>query len=235
MPFHVPRCGGPGYGFGSSLPLFFGVSAMPAVSCPSCRAKGSVPAAKVGKKLKCPKCGEVFVAGGTAEPLLTVEPAEPVLTVEPADPPARPRRKKSPWPLVWGGAAVCLFVCCGGLGGVLSNSNPGHRQAPAGGQAASPAAPAPAPKPAPAQPTAAQRVKANRRLPRDEFRQLITRMTPEQLVEAIGRPDYTQENDYLGSIWYYRHVALDPVTGKMTTLVQIQWRAPGVVAEVNFD
>ncbi len=202
---------------------------MPTVSCPSCRAKGSVPPAKLGKKLKCPNCGELFVAGGDAEPPPAVEP---VPTAEPAEPPAGRPKKRSRL-LVWGGAGVCLFFCCGGLGGLLSTDTSGQRQAAVGGQASSP--PAQAPEAKPARPSPAQRVKANRKLPRDEFRQLISGMTPEQLIEAIGRPDNTQEIEGLGSIWYYTGVALDPATGKMSAMVQIQWRAPGVVGEVNFD
>jgi predicted Zn finger-like uncharacterized protein len=241
VPFCVPSCGGSGSGFGSSPPFFFGGSAMPTVKCPSCHAKGSVPASKVGKKLKCPKCGDVFVAGGDQEPALTVET---VLTAEvvnqgetngPSGARGRSSRAVSgrgPLILLCLAVAVALpvFICCGGLVMNAAKHPEGTSQETIGATA-----PVTKAASAPAAPTAKQKVRANRKLPRDEFRQLVTGMTSEQLIEAIGRPDSTQEIEGIGPIWYYNDVALDEFTGKMSTIVQIHWRAPGVVGEVNFD
>ena len=197
---------------------------MPTVFCPHCNARGQVSRGHIGRKVKCPTCGVGFFADDGTEPALTVQPV----------------KKKRHRLLLAAGVGVCLFFCCAGVGGLL-NTKPTHdisQPQPVVGREANGqlARPQPAaPQPQPARPSAAQRVRENRKLPRDEFRQLITGMTSEQLIEAIGRPDYTQEIEDLGPLWYYRDVALDPFTGKMSGQVQIQWRAPGVVGEVNFD
>lgn len=32
------------------------------IACPNCRGRGSVPKATIGKKIKCRRCGQVFLA-----------------------------------------------------------------------------------------------------------------------------------------------------------------------------
>jgi predicted Zn finger-like uncharacterized protein len=59
------------------------------VSCPNCRGRGSVPETTIGKKIKCKRCGQVFMAiteadtdklrspqGGAPPPPETAEPGE---------------------------------------------------------------------------------------------------------------------------------------------------------------
>ena len=77
-------------------------------------------------------------------------------------------------------------------------------------------------------------VKANRNLPREQFRSLVTGKTEQQVLDALGKPDETQDQEGLGKFWYYRNVAPDPTTGKKTTQVQIVFEG-GVVTSVNFN
>jgi hypothetical protein len=77
------------------------------------------------------------------------------------------------------------------------------------------------------------KVKSNRNLPREEFRNLVVGLTGEELIEAIGRPDSTQSIDGQ-DFWYYHNVALDPATGKPYALVQIIGGSGGRAKEVNF-
>ncbi len=80
---------------------------------------------------------------------------------------------------------------------------------------------------------ASNQVRANRNLPRDQFRSLVMGLNPDALIAAIGRPDDTQENAG-ETYWYYRNVAVDPVTGRPSAQVQIIW-GNNVVREVNFN
>ena len=77
-------------------------------------------------------------------------------------------------------------------------------------------------------------VKANKNLPRDQFRALVTGKTEQQVLDALGKPDDTQDQEGLGKLWYYRNVAVDPVTGKKTAQVQLVFEG-GVVTSVNFN
>ncbi len=77
-------------------------------------------------------------------------------------------------------------------------------------------------------------VKANKNLPRDQFRSLVSGKTEQQVIGALGKPDETQDQEGLGKLWYYRNVAPDPTTGKKTALVQLVFEG-GVVAMVNFN
>lgn len=77
-------------------------------------------------------------------------------------------------------------------------------------------------------------VKANKNLPRDQFRSLVTGKSEQQVLDALGKPDQTQDQEGLGKLWYYNNVAVDPVTGKKTAIVQIVFEG-GVVGTVNFN
>ena len=77
-------------------------------------------------------------------------------------------------------------------------------------------------------------VKANKNLPRDQFRSLVSGRTEQQVLDALGKPDDTQDQEGLGKLWYYRNVAPDPTTGKKTAQVQIVFEG-GVVTSVNFN
>jgi hypothetical protein len=82
--------------------------------------------------------------------------------------------------------------------------------------------------------TGKDQVKANRNLPREQFRALVTGKTEPQVIEALGRPDETQDQEGQGKLWYYRNVAVDPVTSKKTALVQLVFEG-GAVTMVNFN
>jgi len=77
-------------------------------------------------------------------------------------------------------------------------------------------------------------VKANKNLPRDQFRSLVTGKTEQQVLDALGKPDQTQDQEGLGKLWYYNNAAVDPVTGKKTAVVQIVFES-GAVTMVNFN
>lgn len=77
-------------------------------------------------------------------------------------------------------------------------------------------------------------VKANRNLPRDQFRTLVNGKTEQQVLDALGKPDDTQDQEGLGKLWYYRNVAPDPTTGKKSAQVQLVFEG-GAVTSVNFN
>lgn len=81
---------------------------------------------------------------------------------------------------------------------------------------------------------AKDQVKANKNLPRDQFRSLVSGKTEQQVMDALGKPDETQDVEGTGKMWYYRNAAVDPVTGKKTALVQVVFEG-GVVTTVNFN
>jgi hypothetical protein len=81
---------------------------------------------------------------------------------------------------------------------------------------------------------AKDQVKANKNLPRDQFRMLVNGKTEQQVIDALGKPDQTQDVEGTGKMWYYHNAAVDPVTGKKTALVQVVFEG-GVVATVNFN
>ncbi len=77
-------------------------------------------------------------------------------------------------------------------------------------------------------------VKANKNLPREQFRALVSGKTEQQVLDALGKPDETQDQEGLGKLWYYRNVAVDPVTGKKTAQVQLVFEG-GAITSVNFN
>lgn len=77
-------------------------------------------------------------------------------------------------------------------------------------------------------------VRANKNLPRDQFRTLVTGKTEQQVLDALGKPDQTQDQEGLGKLWYYNNAAVDPVTNKKTAIVQIVFEG-GAVTMVNFN
>ena len=81
---------------------------------------------------------------------------------------------------------------------------------------------------------ARDQVKANRNLPREQFRSLVNGRTEQQVLDALGKPDETQDQEGLGKLWYYLGVAPDPVTGKKTAQVQIVFEG-GEVTMVKFN
>ena len=81
---------------------------------------------------------------------------------------------------------------------------------------------------------AKDQVKANKNLPRDQFRALVSGKSERQVLDALGKPDETQDQEGLGKLWYYRNAAVDPTTGKKTALVQLVFEG-GAVTSVNFN
>ena len=81
---------------------------------------------------------------------------------------------------------------------------------------------------------AKDQVKANKNLPRDQFRSLVTGKTEQQVLDALGKPDQTQDIEGTGKMWYYHNVAVDPTTGKKTAIVQLVFEG-GAVGTVNFN
>jgi len=127
------------------------------ITCPGCQAKLSLDDTKVGKKIRCPKCTDVFVAeesGGDDE---DVEESRPDRRKRPA---GRPSGKKSkppagnPAPLIAGGVAAVAVLAVVGLyfAGVFGGGDPPPppvaQPAPQPVPVAAPATP-PAPPPLP--------------------------------------------------------------------------------------
>jgi hypothetical protein len=81
---------------------------------------------------------------------------------------------------------------------------------------------------------ARDQIRANKNLPRDQFRAVINGRTKQQVIDALGKPDQTQDQEGLGELWYYNNTAVDPVTGKKTAIVQIVFEN-GTVTTVNFN
>jgi hypothetical protein len=81
---------------------------------------------------------------------------------------------------------------------------------------------------------AADRIAANKALPREQFRNLILGKTPDQLVALLGKPDYTQDTELTGTLWYYKNVAPDPASGKRATKVQLSFDSFETVKDANF-
>ena len=71
-----------------------------------------------------------------------------------------------------------------------------------------------------------------RTLGRGEFRSLVMWKTEDQVLDAVGKPDTTQE---LGNMefWYYRFRTIDPVTNRTDFQAQIVFEN-GVVTSVNY-
>lgn len=68
---------------------------------------------------------------------------------------------------------------------------------------------------------------------RAEFRALVVGKTEREVIEAVGRPDSTQERDQGESQWYYRNRTRDAVTSKLDPHIQLVIQG-GVVVRVNF-
>jgi hypothetical protein len=81
---------------------------------------------------------------------------------------------------------------------------------------------------------ARDQIRANKNLPRDQFRAVINGRTKQQVLDALGKPDQTQDQEGLGELWYYNNSAVDPVTGKKTAIVQVVFEN-GTVTMVNFN
>jgi predicted Zn finger-like uncharacterized protein len=217
---------------------------MPSITCPHCDATVRVGRADLGRKIRCPECDKRFIADEDDEDddvdgrAARDEPDE-----------RRPRRKatsgmKMPSCMTGGCFLAVLLVGCLGLFGFLSGDrdrpakpNGGTDQAAAEQQRQEAARReqerADRNRDRTAKKDDAGRVKANRNLPRDQFRNLITDKAPEELIQLIGKPNRTQEIEG-DTRYYYHNVAVDPASGKKTAVVEITFDSIGRVKEVNF-
>jgi hypothetical protein len=78
-----------------------------------------------------------------------------------------------------------------------------------------------------------ERIKANRRKPREEFRAMLLDKTADQVIALIGRPDRTSDDDD-GIVWYYYNAGLDTNSGKLS-FATIRANSSGIVNRVDFD
>jgi predicted Zn finger-like uncharacterized protein len=135
------------------------------VSCSNCGAGLKVDAEKAGKKIKCPKCNEVFVA--SSEDDFEEEAAEPQRKASPGSGRPGSKGKKTPakkngggggaaLALIGGGVALLLIVGVIGLfaSGALSSKPAAPTEAVAAAEPAAPASEKPAPAAAPKAKTA---------------------------------------------------------------------------------
>ncbi len=68
---------------------------------------------------------------------------------------------------------------------------------------------------------------------REEFKAKVMGKTADEVIAAIGRPDSTDER--LGSsMWSYRDLCYDPISGKTDRDISIHFGADGRVVRVNF-
>ena len=218
---------------------------MPSINCPHCDSTVRVGRADLGRKIRCPECDKRFVAAEDDED----DDGDVQATRDDRDEP-RPRRKaasgmKVPSCMAGGCFLAVLVVGCLGLFGFLSGDrdrpakpNGGTEQAAAEQQRQEATGRrqqerADRERVRAAKKGDAGRIKANRNLSREEFRNRVTGMDPNQLIDFIGRPHTTQDTED-GDYWYYRDVAVDPATGKRSSQVQIVW-GNNSVREVNFD
>ena len=68
---------------------------------------------------------------------------------------------------------------------------------------------------------------------RDDFRKTVIGKTPQEVIDAVGKPDLTQELAGVGTFWYYDNKTKDPVTGKIDFRVQVIFEY-GRVTSVNY-
>lgn len=81
-----------------------------------------------------------------------------------------------------------------------------------------------------------ERTDANRRPTRAEFRERVVGKTPDEVIEAVGRPDSTAENDgpfFRSARWEYRRRTVDPATGRVDPVARVEFRN-GVAVGVDY-
>jgi hypothetical protein len=128
------------------------------------------------------------------------------------------RRGMSPAAIVLGGVCALGLLACGGLCFL--------------GWMAAPIPPA-APPPVVVQADPAKGAKGMTRVyTRQEFRDLVTGKTPDEVTRAVGRPDETSE-DGDAIRWTYRGRVQDPGPGQPAAAPVVVFRE-GKVAEVQY-
>lgn len=69
---------------------------------------------------------------------------------------------------------------------------------------------------------------------REEFKKAVEGKTPDEVVEAVGKPDQTSESGGR-KYWYYDRRTTDPTTGKTDARAQVVFGEDGRVRSVNFS
>ena len=67
---------------------------------------------------------------------------------------------------------------------------------------------------------------------REDFRRTLVGKTPNEVIEAVGRPSSTRESGR-ELTWYYRDRTKDPVAGTLDSHAQVIFQN-GVVVRVNY-
>src|SRR5262249_29600779 len=71
-------------------------------------------------------------------------------------------------------------------------------------------------------------------IPREDFKKLALRKTKAEVLEALGRPDSTEDlGDGNHKSWTYRRRAHDPISGKVDRVTQLIFE-DGKVVRINF-
>jgi hypothetical protein len=68
---------------------------------------------------------------------------------------------------------------------------------------------------------------------RDDFKSRVLGKSAAEVLDAVGRPDSTQENNVI-YCWYYDGVTKDPVSNKVDHYVAVSFDKKGKVESVNF-
>jgi hypothetical protein len=89
-------------------------------------------------------------------------------------------------------------------------------------------------------PSATTRTPATTRMPdgpqlmtRQAFTNAIMNKTSEEVIQAVGRPDMTQQGSGAKEYWYYRKRTFDPISQGTDSRAQVIFRG-GVVIQVNY-
>lgn len=80
---------------------------------------------------------------------------------------------------------------------------------------------------------AASTQQAKKTYTREEFRKLVVGKTKDEVKEALGPPDSTDDNGTGDFWWTYSHRSVDPANNKIDSISFIKFRR-GVVYAVDF-
>lgn len=194
------------------------------VSCIHCKAALNAPKEAIGKKCRCPNCKQKFVLNLVGEPALDAEltPDWHLSELQTDVPVLREgRSSERPEPIVpitrkqqriTAGILVMLLVIGLLLGGVLLFGFGGFL-------------------------TSVTQLlghvgQSQGVMSRDEFRNAVMGKTMTEVIQAVGRPDTTQDIGII-QCWYYEHRTKDTITGKVDFHAQVTFEG-GVVTGVNF-
>lgn len=72
-----------------------------------------------------------------------------------------------------------------------------------------------------------------KRFTRDEFREMLMEKTKEEVIAAVGRPEYTTEPGS-GHYWRYGNITYDPVSGKTDASAYVRFNSFNKVAAVDY-